>query len=289
MRKEGSLEKTSEVERAKIAVTKALQSAFEIHNELGEDGLEQVNKNQFGDTALRADVESEKAVLDSLKKDAIPVRVFSEEHGIVDIGVPEFTAVLDGIDGTALYKKERGVGKYATLFSIFNGLDPVYNDYLVCGLMQHSTGRLFLGIKGQGAFAISDKEIIPIKTSGNVDFNKQTKIHIDEAWETNRKTFSAPLSGFNTESKRASSLYYADVAEGLADFALECTRKGNLEIAANYGLIKEAGGVIVDLFGQDIGGRKYLEFGINEQIPVITASTKVLADKLVEFLKEKKV
>lgn len=77
------------------------------------------------------------------------------------------------------------------------------------------------------------------------------------------------------------------VAEGLADFALECTRKGNLEIAAAYGLIKEAGGAMVDLEGNDISDQKYLVFGTKENVPIITAATAKLAQKLVIFLKER--
>lgn len=282
-----SLESEFNSEQIKLILVRAFRSAFEKHTALGERGLEEVRKNQFGETALRADIEAEEAVLESFSRDGIPVRVISEEHGIVNIGDPKFLAVLDGIDGTALYKTERNKGKYGTMIGLFQGTDPRYSDYLMGGVMQHATKRALVGIRERGAFAISGNQEQPIRTSGHSDFDAKTKIYIDENFEMNQKTFSEPLAGFNTASGKAACLHYADVAEGLADFALECTRKGNLEIAAAYGLIREAGGVIVDLKGADLGSQKYLAFGQKEHVPVITAATKELADKLILFLKER--
>jgi fructose-1,6-bisphosphatase/inositol monophosphatase family enzyme len=42
--------------------------------------------------------------------------------------------------------------------------------------------------------------------------------------------------------------------------ALECTRKGNLEIAVAYGLIREAGGVMTTADGEDLGPKGYQTF-----------------------------
>lgn len=282
-----SFENEFDREEIKLILLRAFQSAFEKHTLLGERGLEEVSKNQFGETALRMDIEAEEAVLESFSRDGIPVRVISEEHGMVNIGDPKFLAVLDGIDGTALYKKERNRGKYGTMIGLFQGTDPLYSDYLMGGVMQHATKRALVGIRERGAFAISGNQEQPIRTSGHSDFDVKTKIYIDEYFEINRKNFSEPLAKFNTTYGIAASLHYADVAEGLADFALECTRKGNLEIAAAYGLIREAGGVIVDREGADLGSQKYLAFGQKEHVPVITAATKELADKLIFFLRER--
>lgn len=285
-RERPSFENESGVEQIKPILMRAFWSAFKKHNELGERGLEEIRKNQFGDTALRADIEAEEAVLESFSRDGIPVRVMSEEHGIVNIGVPKFLAVLDGIDGSTLYKKERNKGKYGTMIGLFQGTDPRYADYLMGGIMQHATQRALTGVRGQGAFAISGDQEQPIHTSRHSILDATNKIYIDEGYEINRETFLKPLAGFNiAPCEMASSLYYADVAEGLADFSLECTRKGNLEIAAAYGLIREAGGAIVGLEGVDIGSQKYLEFGQKEKIPVVTAANEELAQRLIKFLK----
>src|SRR3989338_632699 len=43
------------------------KKAYDAHIALGKNGLEMVQKNQFGETALKADIEAEKAVLDALR------------------------------------------------------------------------------------------------------------------------------------------------------------------------------------------------------------------------------
>lgn len=112
--------------------------------------LEEVRINQFNESALPADIEAERAVLESLRDFRIPVRVLSEEHGIVDLFPdPKYFGVLDGIDGSAVYRKERETGRYATLFAMYDGVDPFYADYLACGAMEHGTERTFLQAKAE--------------------------------------------------------------------------------------------------------------------------------------------
>lgn len=281
-----SIETEVNIEYIKPIFVRAFQKAFERFSALGADGLETVQTNRFGETALRMDVEAEEVILESFTQDKLPVRVISEEHGVVDIGNPQFLAVLDGIDGTILYKQDRENGKYGTMLGIFQGTNPRYSDYLFGGIMQHTTRKALLGVRGHGAFTIVGDIENSIHTSGARNLSRDNRIYIDKFWEINRNVFEKKLVDFDTVCKMASSLYYADVAEGEADLALECTRKNNLEIAAAYGLIHEAGGVIVDLDGIDIGNKRYLEFGQKEYTPVITAATMELAHSLISFLKK---
>ena len=90
------------------------------------------------------------------------------------------------------------------------------------------------------------------------------------------------------EFKLSSTDSYLRLLLGEADLVLECTRKGNLEIATAYGLITEAGGVMVTADGEDLGKQRYFEYGQREEefLPVITAATKELALGLIEYLKK---
>jgi 3'-phosphoadenosine 5'-phosphosulfate (PAPS) 3'-phosphatase len=126
-----------------------------------------------------------------------------------------------------------------------------------------------------------------IETSQTQKLTKQTKLYIDEYFAYNRDTFSRPLAEYNTKYVGSSAQYYTDLAEGLADGVLECARKGNLEIAVAYGLIKEAGGVMVDISGEDLGDKKYLAFAQDEHRGVISAATEQLAQMLVRHCAEK--
>lgn len=247
-----------------------------------------IRKNEHGDTAFRADIKCEEAVLKSLREMNISIRVISEEHGDISIGKnPLYLGALDGIDGSSVYKKARGVGRYATMFAIFDGTDPKYNDYLVCGIMEHTTKHLLVAIKDQGVCMVADDgKGKPLYTSGKEKLiPKDTKIYIDTYFPQNRNFFESKLTEFNPVCTGCSAVHYTDVANGSWDIALECTRKKNLEIAVAFGLIKEAGGVMTDADGNLLDNQKYFQFGQDTQIPVITAATKQLAYALIEHLK----
>jgi len=283
---EGPKNSDESEERLQGIVIEGLQRALLVHDQLGAAGEEPVRKNEFGDTALRVDVACEKAILDFLRETRIPIRVISEEHGQVDIGEhPRYVGILDGLDGSSAYKKERGRARYGTMFGIFNGLDPKYRDYVASGIMEQPTQRLFFARKGRGAFVATGNIHTPIHSSGRTHLDTETRIYIDEYFKINRETFSDKLRTVRLKpeafSSESSAVYYADVACGAADLALECTRKNNLEIAVAYGLEREAGAVMVDLEGVDIGDKKYLEFGQQEKIPIITAATRELAKNLI--------
>ncbi len=269
----------------KIALN-ALKKAYQIHQELGASGEELVQKNQFGETALKVDIEAEKAVIDVLRKAKVPIRIISEEHGTTQIGDnPIYLGILDGLDGSGVYKKERGKGRYGTILGIFSNINPKYEDYLFSGVMEHSTKRLFYAIKGKGSFVIVDGKPGHIHCSESKILDKNTRIYVDEYSEINRRVFSSKLQGFRVTYSGSSAVYYVDLANGNADLVLECTRKRNLEIAGVYGLEIESGGCIVGLDGASLGSQKYLEFGQDKQIPVISASTEELAKQLIKHIK----
>ena len=273
-----SQESQESIERIKTALITGLERAFIVHETLGQGGEETVEKNQFGDTALKADIECERAIIDYFREIGLSIRIISEEHGVTNLGEhPEYLGILDGLDGSCVYKRERGVGRYGTMFAVLKGIDPTYADYVSCGIMEHTTHRLFIASKGGGAFVKSGNNLTPIRASGRTTFDSGVRIYVDEGFESNKERYSKRLQGFPYQYLGSSAVYYADVASGAADLALECTRKGNLEIAVAYGLETEAGAVMVNLDDNDIGGRKYLEYGQKTMLPIITAATPELA------------
>lgn len=270
----------------------ALLKSFLRHETLGERGVEMVKKNQFGDMAMRGDIEAEDAVIQYLKEQNFPITLRSEEHGETHIGSsPTHFGVLDGIDGSAWYSSARGVGRYGTLLGIYEGTDPMYKDYLFSGIMEHATKRVLYGVKGKGSFAydVVSGSTTPIHTSSTTVLDTKIHIHIDQYWEINKTTFMIPLKGYNIlDYHLCSSVHYANVALGISDLALECTRKNNLEIAAVFGLIREAGGVIMTRDGKDISELQYRTFGQLSKVPVITAASQQLAEDVIRQLKKKR-
>src|SRR3989344_6413191 len=261
-------------EVAEIGI-EALRQAKKVHDELGENGLTPVpSPNQFGEQALLADVLCEKAILDTLRVAHFPIRVTSEEHGTTYITEePIFSGTADGLDGTVIYKKGPGIGRYGTMFGIASGLNPRYEDYLFSGIMEHASNMLWIATKGQGSYLISENDKTKIIASQKSVFDESARIYTGENYnELSRKIFAGKFP-FNWKKEPLSAaIEYVDIASGEAELEVEVTRKGNLEQMIAYGLLKEAGADMYTFNGENIGGQKYLEFGQSEFIPIFSAA-----------------
>ena len=99
-----------------------------------------------------------------------------------------------------------------------------------------------------------------------------------------RNLVAGPFKDLTIGFIGSSAIYYADLANGKVDAVIECTRKNNLEIAIAFGLIREAGGVMLLADGSSIGPKQYKTFGQSEHLPVISAATKRLGKELVARL-----
>jgi len=265
--------------------TDALHKAYQVHEALGASGEEVIRENQYAEGALRVDVEIEAAIIQYFDESGLPIRIVSEEHGTVDLNTsPQYLAILDGLDGSSVYKASRGIGRYGTMLGLYTGSNPKYGDYLFGGIMEHSANRLLTGVRNKGCWCVEGGREYPIVVSTEMALNHDTKIQIDEYWEFNRQFFSAPLSAYNTSSPISSAMHYADLASGEADIVCECTRKGNLEIGVAYGLVTEAGGGIYTASGESIEGKHFLQFSQETQMPIISGATESLVVAMIDLL-----
>jgi myo-inositol-1(or 4)-monophosphatase len=270
----------------------SLHESYKVHENLGMAGEEIINKNQFGDTAVKADIECEKIVINYLKKQKVPIRIISEEHGTTDLcDEPIYLGILDGIDGSKVYKENRGKGRYGTMLGIFNNLDPIYNDYIFGGIMEHFTNRLFYSMKDQGCFVIENNKDKKIEVSNCSNLDSNTRIYADTNFDLAlnstfiKDTYISKLGEYKITGCDSTATHYIDLATGKVDLVLECTRKGNLEMAIGYGFIKEAGGVMMGDEGEDIGNKKYLEYAQDRHAANISAATIKLVRELINKIK----
>ncbi|MBI2329889.1 hypothetical protein HYU94_00670 [Candidatus Daviesbacteria bacterium] len=285
-----------EINQLKTVSITLLQKAFANHLALGAEGRNTGKFNDFGEVSLMADWDAEETIINGCRQAGIPIVISSEEHGEVAVGDnPQYRGILDGIDGTNAYKMDSG--PYGTMFAIFEGINPRYQDYLVTGIIEYPSGRLLIASRNEGAFVMEGNRIFPARTSGKSNLDPMlTKVFIDGGFEFNTEFFKPRLTNFrnlyigNIGNKGipwgASSMYYFKLATGETDLVLECTRKRNLEIAVAFGILAEAGGVIVDRHGKSIAQRKYLSFGqaAGEYLPIISAATQTLANELTLIL-----
>lgn len=279
-----------EHDRLEEVCVEAAHAAFNAHEQLGDNGKREKATNAFGETTLVADWECEEAVINVFKKHKIPVKIISEEHDEVTIGEnPQYLAVLDGLDGTYQYKRDEidDDRRYGTMFAIFKGTDPKYEDAIAAFIMEHPTRKLFFASKGKGAYVSEDNHKKPVVASSKSNLDQRTRVFVDEGYEYNKSTFSTKLQDYKPRCTFASSRYYADLTSGHADIVCECTRKGNLELATAYLLVREAGGAMIMEDGANLGDQTYLTYGQgrDEYKGIISAATRELADEVRQLVK----
>lgn len=293
-------------EQLRQVVHDGLIAVYHVHEDLGADGVNAVEINQFGDQAMAADVQSERVVLDTLEAAGIPAIVHSEEHGVVrvnpDIDKPVL-AVLDGLDGSSLYKKERGEALYGTMFAVFENDNPTYNQYIAAGLTLPSVHKMLLAKRGEGVQVIdletgettethaSDQTLTTASLifADGVETPADAPLH--DYFQTNYDKFVAPLkqAGYETHRTGSSAAYYAQLALGAALAVGESTRKGNLEYATAYALIKEAGGQFVSAeTWEDIGEQPFLTYGQDRHIPHVAVANETVLNQLKDIIQLEK-
>ncbi|MBU2632328.1 hypothetical protein KKG52_01305 [Patescibacteria group bacterium] len=279
-----SQENQQEIEAVIQALTSGLKGTYKLHEGLGESGTTNFQENQFGETTLTMDLQSEEEIINGLKKTNLPMSVFAEEHGsfFVNGANPQYVVALDGLDGSSEYKERRGKSMYGTLACVLKGNNPTYDDYIVAGVMIHSPKpNLLLAIKGQGVFSIvlssGEKKQIGIDTTRH--FSRQTIIDLDINWQLYRQLFDENSSLFpNMQCPFFSeAARLALFAKGKIDLGLEWTRKQNLEQPTMYAFVKELGGVMTSADGTPISNKPYKTYGQGIHVPLIVAPNQEMA------------
>lgn len=287
------------IEYIQTAGLDALNEALEMVLGLGEDGKLKDKINRFGEQGLRADYEAEEAVIKSLRETGLPARVISEEHGQIDlVENPTILVILDGIDGTAAYKRNDRSGTMVAIFSNTGGIidNFTYDDCIFAGVADIKTGEITYATKGKGLHILHrDGRTDSTHASDRSTLTNEVKIYIDggeSGMAINDKVFTVPLETINFKTKPhnagSSAVHYVDLACGIYDVVCEHTRKGNLEIAAAYRLVTEAGGfmgAIVEGKLVNLATQKFGTFGQDKNIPVIAASTQELAKAIARKLR----
>lgn len=279
-----------------------LLNAYKGHKRLGEDGKKKDAPNQFGDLALRADIEAERKIRQAFKKwadkDEVLVIYRGEELGRDELGYlpgEKYFVVFDGLDGSDNFLKDTQ-WPYGTMVAVAKGEDPIYEDFEVAGITMHEEGWIVLGIKGVGVFVVDvkKKKLIKLPRFKDEDYDSG-KILADDYFPEAQELLGEKREIWSRTGSTAATIVaiaagrimkdreYPGMNEGWQAL-VDVTRKGNLEQPVLYRIISELGGVMVDRQGRSIGGKKFIQWGQEEKVPVITASsTKVLAGVIADL------
>lgn len=249
----------------------------------GYDGLmSAMGANRFGESALLADMVSEKEMIKGLEASGLSFQVYSEEHNEFTIGEdPSLSVFMDGIDGSKAFSRGRPSG---TMLSIYQGLNPTFDDYLVSEVILHPSGNLFIARKGNGTRLIDERSIgHRVHTSGIAALDHNTRLGIDVHWDFVRQFYASIINDFKFDPADSTAVQFTELAHGKLAAILQCTRKDSLELAVGYPLVREAGGIVVDEHCRDLGSIHYLEFGHGlEHRPYIATTNMGLAQIILD-------
>jgi fructose-1,6-bisphosphatase/inositol monophosphatase family enzyme len=308
------------VRKTQIGVL-ALSRVYEQHIALGDKGRDIIPKadypalgitNHHDSNVLVADFQAERTILNTVNEFMTNVQSRGEETGDRGFDQPnvEDTAIMDGLDGSIVYTES--LGSYGTMLDFMDGDDPTYNDYSFCGIVDLTRGKIYFAAKGLGAYKLNlkDGEITQINSDQkSTHLEEGTQLLADLKFdEVYGKTVITDLIKDKFKMLKKAPRTSGSSAANFMDLAdehrgkgwriwrekpvgsIDCQRKMNLENAVAYGLMREAGGVMVtvDDNGQvvDLGAQKYLTFAQekNDHRPVVTAVNVPMADAITNEL-----
>ena len=222
-----------------------------------------------GTPTEKIDETAENAALEILEADGRSMRFVSEELGEKIIGKrPEFTFVLDPIDGT--FNAVHGIPFYCVPIAI-GGSD--LSDIRYAYIRNLVNGDIYTAERGKGAF-LNNKRI---HVSSRPEFSELSVIsygHRQHAVAIN----SHNIRRVRTFGSAALELCY--VASGVFDAFIDLRRMLRVtDIAAGKLIVEEAGGLVTDGEGKLL----LTPFDVKQRVNVV-ASNRKIHDRLLELV-----
>ena len=208
---------------------------------------------------------AEDAALKFIKKADMGVNILSEEAGFLDFG-GEYTFVLDPVDGT------RNAYRGIPFYSVSLGVGKSRLSDVEYGIVKNiPTGEVFFAEKGYGAF--HNKKLIGVPDVPAKDL--LSSITLGKNFDA--LTLSLAKKGI-VRSLGSASLEMCMVAMGALDFYVigkEYLRV--TDIAASTLIVREAGGVVTDIHGEELD----MSIGLDDRASVIAACSEELIHKII--------
>lgn len=229
-----------------------------------------------GDISRNIDIIAEKTVLDYFKEINFDCVVLGEECGRVELSDnPKGFVIMDAIDGSA--NAVRGVPFFCSslAFATENKLSSV-TDGVVMNL---ATGEMYWASKGKGAFLGESK----IQAYNKEPIYRIVGVNISNA---NKELMEklGPLFEHHNHTRHfgANALEMALLARGLMDIFIDLRDKIRIQdIAAGYLLVKEAGGLLVDLDLNPLDA----DLSYETRVSFIAAANKKILDEIMLQMK----
>ena len=232
------------------------QALLEGHKALSNciaHGLTSIERRgDFGDYSHQFDILTERAIIGSLKKSLGDVYIVSEEAGEIPCSNPRFYALVDPVDGSN--NVAYGLPFNASAIMISKGVH--LSDAVAAGVIDHSTGRIYLGDLETGVTVDGEKPKIKKNStlSKALVFVDLASLKKDSEDSTNPTEWTIRLArkARHVRFFAAASLEIAYILDGRAD-AYVCLSKDLklMDFAAPITLLKWIGGAYLIIGGEE--------------------------------------
>ena len=240
------------------------------------DASVKLRRGASGDQTFYIDEMAEKIVVEAIEKisqNGISFTLISEECGIKRFGTENnIKILLDPIDGSNNAK--RGVPYYATSIAILDG--ERLRDILVGYVVDLSSNKEYWAIRGEGSWCNGERIIC--RSSDEFDM-----VAFEASVPAKDIERLMPLlkSSRKVRCLGAIALDLALMGAGAIDVTAIATPSRSFDYAAGMLILKEAGGIITDIEGGEIGD---ISAGLERTVPLIASANKVLHQNALKLI-----
>lgn len=231
-----------------------------------------LGKGASGDTTHPIDKLAEDIVYEELDRLGEPVTLISEECGTREIKGGGPRLLVDPIDGSR--NAVSGIPLFSTSIALVDG-DSV-GQTRIGYVVNLVSGDEFWAIKGKGSFLNGS----PIATQQDAVF--RVIAYEAQTPKTDIPAIMPLISVFHrARCFGSTALDLAFLAQGAVSVFVVPSLSRSFDFAAGYLLIREAGGIVTDLDGKEIGG---VEVSVNRSTPLLASANEELHRKAIAIL-----
>ncbi|MBS3057055.1 MAG: inositol monophosphatase [Candidatus Diapherotrites archaeon] len=235
-----------------------------------------VKENQSS-IVTKADLASEKAIVKIIQKEFPKHNIIAEETGFKSNN-SEYTWIVDPLDGTSNFAS--GIPWFGIFIALLKASKPIAS-----GIYLPFYDLMYFAEKGKGAtrngrriLVSKEKAIKNVLLSYSLDYSEDPS-------KTENEVKIIKLLVQNTRNLRAtnSAIDYCYAADGRLGGCINQTSK-IWDVVAPYLIIKEAGGIVTDIYGND------MEFSADKgnylRNFTIVASNKYLRPEIMNIIRQ---
>ncbi len=233
-----------------------------------------IGRGAGGDRTFPVDRKAEEIIISSLDRLGEPLTVISEEAGVLELGGGGRRVVIDPVDGSR--NAVSGIPFYCASVASADGdaLEDVDLSYVINLI----NGDEFWAERGSGAFLNGE----PVVTQKDDEFYL-----IAYEAQTPGKDIGRilPLLAKSRKTRcfGATALDMAYLASGAVSVFVSPSPSRSFDFAGGWLLVKEAGGIVTDIAGDDIGG---IVLGLKRSAPLLACGNPSLHRRALELLSE---